>query len=168
MTSLWFAQQYIPDLHNSIVLSILQVEIYPLKIHLTETLYHMIWGYFFPEEEQDSQRRQVSPFVFYESYYFFHVCSNGIGIPNGVIQEVWKVSTTAGSKRVKKGSSMHEASTSSSQPTKEFEVSSKSNTSGLTLTSGTSQSSSHADSSQVSIRSVGHIQACLVPVAYFS
>ncbi|KAF7139251.1 hypothetical protein RHSIM_Rhsim07G0212900 [Rhododendron simsii] len=97
-----------------------QVEIYPLKIHLSETLYHMIWGYFFPEEEQDSQRRQ----------------------------EVWKVSTTAGSKRVKKGSSMHEASTSSSQPTKEFEVSSKSNTSGLTLTSGTSQSSSHADSSQ--------------------
>ncbi|KAH7846573.1 hypothetical protein Vadar_015665 [Vaccinium darrowii] len=97
-----------------------QVEIYPLKIHLTETLYHMIWGYFFPEEEQDSQRRQ----------------------------EVWKVSTTAGLKRVKKGSSMHEASASSSQATKEFEVSSKSNTSGVAFTSGTCQSSSHADSSQ--------------------
>ncbi|XP_028061949.1 protein SABRE-like [Camellia sinensis] len=95
-----------------------QVEIYPLKIHLTESLYHVVWGYFFPEEEQDSQRRQ----------------------------EVWKVSTTAGSKRVKKGSSMHEASGSSSHPTKEFEVFSKSSTSAVPLTSGTSQSS--ADSSQ--------------------
>ncbi|KAL7208123.1 hypothetical protein ACSBR1_029976 [Camellia fascicularis] len=95
-----------------------QVEIYPLKIHLTESLYHVVWGYFFPEEEQDSQRRQ----------------------------EVWKVSTTAGSKRVKKGSSMHEAAGSSSHPTKEFEVFSKSSTSAVPLTSGTSQSS--ADSSQ--------------------
>ncbi|XP_031392933.1 protein SABRE [Punica granatum] len=65
-------------------LELFQVEIYPLKIHLTETMYRMMWEYFFPEEEQDSQRRQ----------------------------EVWKVSTTAGSKRVKKGSSIHEASTS--------------------------------------------------------
>lgn len=59
---------------------------------------------------------------------------------------------------------MHEASASSSQPTKEFEVSSKSNVSGVTFTSGTSQSSSHADSSQVSFRSVCDIQACLFPV----
>lgn len=36
-----------------------QVDIYPLKIHLTETMYRMMWEYFFPEEEQDSQRRQV-------------------------------------------------------------------------------------------------------------
>ncbi|GFY96064.1 similar to HYPERSENSITIVE TO PI STARVATION 4 [Actinidia rufa] len=93
-----------------------QVEIYPLKIHLTETLYHMIWGYFFPEEEQDSQRRQDS--------------------------------TTVGSKRGKKGSSTHETSASSSHLTKESEVSSKSNTSSVPLTSGTSQSSLHADSSQ--------------------
>ncbi|KAL6983113.1 hypothetical protein U1Q18_016507 [Sarracenia purpurea var. burkii] len=97
-----------------------QVEIYPLKIHLTETLYHMIWGYFFPEEEQDSQRRQ----------------------------EVWKVSTTVGSKRVKKVSSTHEASASSSHSTKEVEVSSKPSTSVLPSTSGTSQSSLPADSSQ--------------------
>ncbi|RDX71635.1 Protein SABRE, partial [Mucuna pruriens] len=54
-----------------------QVDIYPLKIHLTETMYRMMWGYFFPEEKKDSQRRQ----------------------------EVWKVSTTAGARRVKKGSS---------------------------------------------------------------
>ncbi|KAI8014433.1 Protein SABRE [Camellia lanceoleosa] len=97
-----------------------QVEIYPLKIHLTETLYHMIWEYFFPEEEQDSQRRQ----------------------------EVWKVSTTANLKRVKKGSSMLEASASSSQSTKEIEVSSKPNT--PSFTSAASQSSLHVDSSQAS------------------
>ncbi|XAR62068.1 hypothetical protein NMG60_11016663 [Bertholletia excelsa] len=95
-----------------------QVEIYPLKIHLSETLYHMIWGYFFPEEDQDSQRRQ----------------------------EVWKVSTTAGLKRVKKGSSMPEASTSSSHTTKEPEA--KSNTSLLPFASGSSQSSLNADPSQ--------------------
>ncbi|GMP45695.1 hypothetical protein CsSME_00014132 [Camellia sinensis var. sinensis] len=97
-----------------------QVEIYPLKIHLTETLYHMIWEYFFPEEEQDSQRRQ----------------------------EVWKVSTTANLKRVKKGSSMLEASASSSQSTKEIEVTSKLNT--PPFTSAASQSSLHVDSSQAS------------------
>ncbi|XP_047307389.1 protein SABRE [Impatiens glandulifera] len=91
-----------------------QVDIYPLKIHLTENLYHMIWGYFFPEEEQDSQRRQ----------------------------EVWKVSTTAGTKRMKKGLSMHEGS-ALSNPLKELEVSSRSNPSG-----GSSQSSCQADSSQ--------------------
>ncbi|WOK92495.1 protein SABRE-like isoform X1 [Canna indica] len=48
-----------------------QVEIYPLRIHLTETMYNMMWEYIFPEDEQDSLKRQ----------------------------EVWKVSTTAGSKR---------------------------------------------------------------------
>ncbi|CAJ2657974.1 unnamed protein product [Trifolium pratense] len=53
-----------------------QVEIYPLKIHLTETMYRMMWVYFFPEEERDSQHRQ----------------------------EVWKVSTT-GARRVKNSSS---------------------------------------------------------------
>ncbi|CAJ1971663.1 unnamed protein product [Sphenostylis stenocarpa] len=53
-----------------------QVDIYPLKIHLTETMYRMMWVYFFPEEKKDSQRRQ----------------------------EVWKVSTTAGARRDKKGS----------------------------------------------------------------
>jgi len=36
------------------------VEIYPLRIHLTETMYRMMWEYFFPEEEQDSQSRQVT------------------------------------------------------------------------------------------------------------
>lgn len=91
-----------------------QVEIYPLKIHLTETLYHMIWGYLFPEEEQDSQRRQ----------------------------DIWKVSTTAGLKRVKKGSSSQEASVSSSQSTKELEISSK-------TSSSIGQPSLHADFNQV-------------------
>lgn len=88
-------------------LELFQVEIYPLKIHLTETMYRMMWGYFFPEEEQDSQRRQ----------------------------EVWKVSTTAGSKRVKKGSLAQEAPTSIGQSTKESEVLSKSGAPGLSFTS---------------------------------
>ncbi|VVB08413.1 unnamed protein product [Arabis nemorensis] len=58
-----------------------QVEIYPLKIHLTETMYTMMLEYIFPGEEQQSQRRE----------------------------EVWKVSTTAGSRRVRKGSFAQEA-----------------------------------------------------------
>ncbi|XP_013672232.2 protein SABRE isoform X2 [Brassica napus] len=66
-------------------LELFHVAIYPLRIHLTETMYRMMWEYFFPEEEQDSQRRQ----------------------------EVWKISTTAGSKRVKKGLAGHESSTAS-------------------------------------------------------
>ncbi|CAH8392543.1 unnamed protein product [Eruca vesicaria subsp. sativa] len=66
-------------------LELFHVAIYPLRIHLTETMYRMMWEYFFPEEEQDSQRRQ----------------------------EVWKISTTAGSKRVKKGLAGHESSTTS-------------------------------------------------------
>ncbi|GMN40176.1 hypothetical protein TIFTF001_009410 [Ficus carica] len=106
------AKQGSPKDGNS-PLELFQVEIYPLKIHLTETMYRMMWEYFFPEEEQDSQRRQ----------------------------EVWKVSTTAGSKRVKKGST-HEASASSSHTTKENEVPSKSSV----FTSSTSQ----ADSTQAS------------------
>ncbi|WOG92852.1 hypothetical protein DCAR_0312129 [Daucus carota subsp. sativus] len=55
-------------------IELFQAEIYPLKIYLAETMYKMIWGYLFPEEKQDSQRRQ----------------------------EVWKVSTAAGSRRHKK------------------------------------------------------------------
>ncbi|KAA8538196.1 hypothetical protein F0562_027804 [Nyssa sinensis] len=115
------AKQGAPKDGNS-PLELFQVEIYPLKIHLTETMYRMMWDYFFPEEEQDSQRRQ----------------------------EVWKVSTTAGSRRVKKGSSMHEASASSSHSIKESEVSSKSNMSVVPFASGTSQSSVQVDCSQAS------------------
>ena len=35
------------------------MEIYPLRIYLSEAMYKMMWEYFFPEED-DSQRRQVS------------------------------------------------------------------------------------------------------------
>ncbi|KAI3508974.1 hypothetical protein L1887_23997 [Cichorium endivia] len=69
-------------------IELFQADVYPLKIHLTETMYRMMCGYFFTEEEQDSQRRQ----------------------------EVWKVSTTAGLRRGKKGI----------EATKEVEGSSKS------------------------------------------
>ncbi|KAF7830032.1 protein SABRE isoform X1 [Senna tora] len=102
-------------------LELFQVEIYPLKIHLTETMYRMMWEYFFPEEEQDSQRRQ----------------------------EVWKVSTTAGARRVKKGSSVHEASASSSHSIKEAEAPSKSGISAM-LFPVASQPSAHVDLAQAS------------------
>lgn len=114
------AKQGAPRDGNS-SLELFQVEIYPLKIHLTETMYRMMWEYFFPEEEQDSQRRQ----------------------------EVWKVSTTAGARRVKKGSSVLEASASSSQSAKESETSSKSGISAM-LFPATSQPPVHADSAQIS------------------
>ncbi|CAN4095292.1 unnamed protein product [Withania somnifera] len=84
------AKQGAPKNRNSPI-ELLQVEIYPLKIHLTESMYSMMWGYFFPEEEQDSHRRQ----------------------------EVWKVSTTAGAKRAKKGSLLQEAPVSSSHLNKD-------------------------------------------------
>ncbi|KAJ9560488.1 hypothetical protein OSB04_005648 [Centaurea solstitialis] len=76
----------------------------------------MMWEYFFPEEEQDSQRRQ----------------------------EVWKVSTTAGLRRAKKASTVNEASASSSHSTKELEGSSRSNVASVPLTSG-SNHICHAD-----------------------
>ncbi|KAK1379101.1 Golgi-body localization protein domain [Heracleum sosnowskyi] len=57
-------------------IELFQAELYPLKIYVAETMYHMMWVYLFPEEKQDSQRRQ----------------------------EVWKVSTAAGSRRQKKDS----------------------------------------------------------------
>ncbi|XP_057729107.1 protein SABRE [Arachis stenosperma] len=113
------AKQGAPRDGNS-PLELFQVEIYPLKIHLTETMYRMMWEYFFPEEEQDSQRRQ----------------------------EVWKVSTTAGAKRVKKSSSLNEVSASSSNTTKESEASSKSGISAMLFSS--SQPADSAQASKVS------------------
>ncbi|XP_047962243.1 protein SABRE [Salvia hispanica] len=95
-------------------LELFQVDIYPLKIHLTESMYRLMWQYLFPEEEQDSQRRQ----------------------------EVWKVSTTAGARRVKKGSIIHDASQSSSS-TKEVDTS-KSNSAAA------NQIGTQAESSQAS------------------
>lgn len=67
-----------------------------------------------------------------------------------VIQEVWKVSTTAGARRVKKGSSVLEASASNSHSIKESETSSKSGISAV-LFPATNQPSVHVDSAQVSI-----------------
>ncbi|OMO57566.1 hypothetical protein COLO4_35270 [Corchorus olitorius] len=92
---------------GSSILELFQVEIYPLKIHLTETMYRMMWEYLFPEEEQDSQRRQ----------------------------EVWKVSTAAGARRVKKGSSTHDASALAIHSAKESEVTSKPSVSATSISS---------------------------------
>ncbi|XP_039049976.1 protein SABRE isoform X2 [Hibiscus syriacus] len=98
------AKQGAPKDGNS-SLDLFQVEIYPLKIHLTETMYRMMWGYFFPEEEQDSLRRQ----------------------------EVW-ISTTAGARRLKKGASNHDVSASGNHSTKESEVPSKPSVSCTSIT----------------------------------
>ncbi|KAI3491193.1 hypothetical protein L1887_44439 [Cichorium endivia] len=107
------AKQGAPKDGNSPI-ELFLVDIYPLKIHLTETMYRMMWEYFFPEEEQDSQRRQ----------------------------EVWKVSTTAGLRRAKKGSTMNEASASTSHSTKDSD---RSNACALPLTSTTNHCSIHGD-----------------------
>ncbi|XP_018439446.2 protein SABRE isoform X2 [Raphanus sativus] len=98
-------------------LELFHVAIYPLRIHLTETMYRMMWEYFFPEEEQDSQRRQ----------------------------EVWKISTTAGSKRVKKGLAGHESSTTSHS-----NVEASRGSSAAFSASATALSQSNADSVQKS------------------
>lgn len=88
-----YAKQGAPKNGRSPI-ELFQIDIYPLKIQLTEIMIRMMWNYFFPEDEQDPQRRQ----------------------------EVWKVSTTAGLKRGKKGISASEAAASSCQSTKELEA----------------------------------------------
>ncbi|XP_065044089.1 protein SABRE-like isoform X1 [Musa acuminata AAA Group] len=115
------AKQGAPKDGNS-PLELFQVEIYPLKIYLTETMYRMMWDYFFPEEEQDSQRRQ----------------------------EVWKVSTTAGSRRPRKNFGGLEGA-STSQSTRESEASGRlSATAAMSANVGSTHTAVHADSSQVS------------------
>ncbi|KAH7290740.1 hypothetical protein KP509_30G061600 [Ceratopteris richardii] len=52
------AKQGAPKEGNS-PLELFQVQIYPLKINLTERMYRMMWEYFFPKEDHDTQRRQV-------------------------------------------------------------------------------------------------------------
>uniref|UniRef100_A0A1D1XVN7 UPF0378 protein KIAA0100 n=2 Tax=Anthurium amnicola TaxID=1678845 RepID=A0A1D1XVN7_9ARAE len=116
------AKQGAPKDGNS-PLELFQVVIYPLKIHLTETMYRMMWGYFFPEEDQDSHRRQ----------------------------EVWKVSTTSGSRRARKSVSGTDSVAMSSHSTREIEASTKSNaTGGASVTAGVGLLSAHGDIPQVS------------------
>ncbi|AQL06603.1 aberrant pollen transmission1 [Zea mays] len=67
-----------------------KVDIYPLKIYLTEAMYRMMWGYFFPGDEQQPQKRQ----------------------------ELFKVSTTAGTRR-KKNTSVAETNSPNNQSSKE-------------------------------------------------
>ncbi|XP_058081672.1 protein SABRE [Magnolia sinica] len=114
------AKQGAPKDGNS-PLELFQVEIYPLKIHLTETMYRMMWDYFFPEEEQDSQRRQ----------------------------EVWKVST-AGSRRPKKSASVSESAASSGHPIRESEAPSRAGAPAASSVSAGVGQSAHGDAFQVS------------------
>ncbi|OAY77250.1 Protein SABRE [Ananas comosus] len=96
------------------------VEIYPMRIHLSEAMYRMMWSYFFPEEEQHSQKRQ----------------------------DVWKVSTIVGSKRVKKTTSLPETTETSTKSTREFDASGKAST--LTAASITADPSARGESSRIS------------------
>lgn len=115
------AKQGAPKDGNS-PLELFQVEIFPLKIHLTETMYKMMWEYFFPEEEQDSKKPQ----------------------------EVWKVSTTAGSKRGKRGLSSGQEQGSSSSKAREDSLSRGSAPGTPLVPIGVSQSHLHGDPSHVS------------------
>jgi hypothetical protein len=123
------AKQGAPKEGNS-PLELFQVEIYPLKIHLTEAMYRMMWGYLFPVEEQDSQRRQ----------------------------EAWKVSTTAGSKRVKKVGSLQEGATSAIKSAKIPDFTLKPGGLTLPFTFGASLAAITADSSQSS-KSKGNVSS---------
>nr|GMD85005.1 protein SABRE isoform X1 [Ipomoea batatas] len=98
------------DGHSTIEL--LQVEIYPLKINVVEAMYKVLWEYLFPEEEQDTHRRQ----------------------------EVWKVSTTAGLKRGKKGS-VQDINVAASPKAKDSQGSSKTGSSALSAFSESSSDS---------------------------
>ncbi|WVZ56949.1 hypothetical protein U9M48_007409 [Paspalum notatum var. saurae] len=83
------ARQGAPTGGNSVIETFL-VDIYPLKIYLTEAMYRMMWGYFFPGDEQQPQKRQ----------------------------ELFKVSTTAGTRR-KKSTSAAETNSPNNQSSKE-------------------------------------------------
>ncbi|TVU47028.1 hypothetical protein EJB05_06604 [Eragrostis curvula] len=90
------ARQGAPTSGNSVIESFL-VDIYPLKIYLTEAIYRMMWGYFFPGDEQQPQKRQ----------------------------ELFKVSTTAGTRRVKKTTSVTETTSPNNQSSKESALAQK-------------------------------------------
>lgn len=65
-----------------------------------------------------------------------------------LLQEAWKISTAAGSRRVRKGGSVQEVSASNTNPTKESEMFSK-----LGFSLG-GQGSVNAESAQVSLLSL--------------
>ncbi|KAK8444457.1 hypothetical protein SEVIR_9G137900v4 [Setaria viridis] len=114
------AKQGAPKDGNSL-LELFQVEIYPLRIYLSEAMYRMMWDYFFPEED-DSQRRQ----------------------------EVWRVSTSTGPRRTRRLSSGVDAVSSSSYSVKEHELPGKSGAIVSMSTSVSSWQGLHGDNSQVS------------------
>ncbi|XP_062212048.1 protein SABRE isoform X2 [Phragmites australis] len=114
------AKQGAPKDGNS-PLELFQVEIWPLKIYLSEAMYRMMWDYFFPEED-DSQRRQ----------------------------EVWRVSTSTGPRRTRRLPSGVDAITSSSYSVGEHELPWKSGASVSMSTNVSSSQGLHGDNAQVS------------------
>ncbi|KAM0897907.1 hypothetical protein ACQ4PT_022264 [Festuca glaucescens] len=114
------AKQGAPKDGNS-PLELFQVEIYPLKIYLPETMYRMMWDYFFPEED-DSQRRQ----------------------------DIWRVSTSTGSKRTRRMSSGADSVASTSYSVREHELPGRSGTTVSTSINVSSWQGLHGENSQVS------------------
>lgn len=124
LTNIFRVHTYM-DVNNSgsFLHSQLQVDIYPLKIYLTEAMYRMMWGYFFPGEEQQPQKRQVRSFhVLWCSQCY--VLSSLILIFLFIVQELFKVSTTAGTRR-KKSTSGVETNSPNNQSSKESTFSQK-------------------------------------------
>lgn len=130
----------------------LQVEIYPMRIHLSEAMYRMMWSYFFPEEEQHSQKRQVWQIPVFSNTFdsdFFLNCWTKYSLSSlKYLKDVWKVSTIVGTKRVKKTISLPETSETSTKSTREFDASGKA--SALTAASITADPSARGESSRVS------------------
>lgn len=127
-----------------------QVDIYPLKIHLAESFYKVMWQYFFPEEEQDSQKRQVSKFIYSSQLSVRWSLEETLSSYLCYLQEVWKVSTTAGARRLKKGTPAQDGSQAGTQTTKDAEPA-KSSIFTLPGLGAATQSSTSTDSSQVSV-----------------
>lgn len=84
-------------------------------------MYRMMWSYLFATEDQDSQRRQVNSKIHLRKCILKPRMMESLILFVQNQQEVWKVSTTAGSKRAKKG----QDSSTSGRTTKDSEAASK-------------------------------------------
>jgi hypothetical protein len=89
-----------------------------------------MWGYFFPGDEQHPQKRQViSCHVICDVPFPILLCFSFVAhfvlVLFIIIQELFKVSTTAGTRRVKKGTYVTETTSPSNQSSKESTLAQK-------------------------------------------
>ena len=135
------------------------MEIYPLKIYLPETMYRMMWDYFFPEED-DSQRRQVSSKSRFIKNSMFLLSTPSLSFSLDIIfisdnfdwvkKDIWRVSTSTGSRRTRRTSSGADAVASTSYSIREHELAGKSGTTVSTSINVSNWQGLHGDNSQVS------------------